>query len=324
MIPILLLAASIGADPAPLVIESPTVDLGELAANKPLVHAFRLKNAGPVPLVITDVSGVCGCVRPAIGSKNLKPSDETELTLGINLLTQPEGPNSWKLAVRFKTDGEPAVSGTVVVQVSAKVRKDVTVEPVALMLSAEREITGTLTVFDRRGKPLTVTGARLGIKDVRTEVKPAASADGKRSQRIDLTVTDACSAGQYADEVCIDTDDPEYKELRIPIRVVKKTAATGVRAVPESATLRFAKEQSTASVLLRLRDADDREVVVDKAETDHPFVACKWAAGPGPMTTLRVTVDLKDARVAGVGLVTVRLKGPTTETILVPVSWTVP
>jgi hypothetical protein len=179
-------------------------------------------------------------------------------------------------------------------------------------------------VVDRRVKTLTVTGARVGLKDVKLEVKPAADADGKRSQRIELTVTDACPPGQYADEVCIDTDDPDYKELRIPLRVVKKVAATGVRAVPANPIVRFAKDQPSASAIVRLRDAGDREVVVDKAEADHPAVTCKWAAGPGIMASLRITVDLKDARAAGVAVVTVRLKGPAAETILVPVSWTVP
>ena len=324
MTPLLLLAATLCADPAPLAIEAPAVDLGERTANKPLVHAFRLKNTGSAPLTVTEVTGVCGCVRQALGSRTLNPGEGTELTVGINLLTQPEGPNTWKLAVRYRTDADPPATGERVVQIAAKVRKDVAVEPVALMLSAEREITGALTVIDRRGKPLTVTAARLGLRDVRAEVKPAADAGGQRSQRIELTVTDACPPGQYADEVCIDTDDPEYTDLRIPLRVVKKAAATGVQVSPGSATLRFARDQATASALVRLRDADGRTVEVEKAESDHPAIACKWAAGPGAMATLRVTVELTDARAAGVGVVTVRVKGPSPETLLIPVSWTVP
>src|SRR3954449_7215726 len=98
MTALLLAAALVGAEPGPLAIESPTVDLGERAANKPLVHVFRLKNAGTSPLTITDVTGVCGCVRQQLGARVLKPGEGTELTLGINLLTQPEGPNIWKLA----------------------------------------------------------------------------------------------------------------------------------------------------------------------------------------------------------------------------------
>jgi len=324
MIPLLLLAATVAADPSPLAIESPNVDLGELAANKPLAHTFRLKNTGSTAITITDVVGVCGCFRHQLAAHALEPGQATDLSVAINLLTQPEGPNSWKMAIRYRTQSNAPATGEQLIQVTAKVRKDVSVEPVALMMSAEKEITGTLTVIDRRGRPLSVTGVRLGLKDVKAEVKPAADSGGRRTQKIDLTVADACPPGQYADEVCIDTDDPAYKELRIPLRVVKKSAATGVQAAPASVTLRFAKGQTTASSLVRLRDAADGEVLVDKAESDHPAIACKWAAGPGAMTTLRVTVDFDKAKAAGVAVVTVRLKGPTAESILIPVSWTLP
>jgi hypothetical protein len=321
MAPILLLAVVIGADPSPLVVDKPTVDLGELAANKPVVQVFRLKNTSAAPLTITEIAGGCGCFRQQLTDKVIEPGKTSELTIGINLMTQPEGANTWRAVVRYQTE---ATKGEQLLQIAAKVKKDVIVEPVALMLLSEKEITGTLTVIDRRGKPLTVTGARVGLKDVRTEVKAAADAGGKRMQKIELTVADACAPGQYADEIAIDTDDPEYRELRIPVRVIKKAAATGVEAVPASATLRFAKEQTSASSLLRLRDADGREVIVDKAEADHPAIACKFASGPGSMATLRVTVDLSKANAAGVGVVMVKLKGPTAETILIPVSWTLP
>lgn len=322
MTPLLLLAASIAADPSPLTIASPSVDLGERSAGLPLVHVFRLRNTGPDSLTITEVTGVCGCVRKSLGSSQVKPGETTELTVGVNLLTQPEGPNAWKLAVRYRTDA--GVTDHQVVQVAARVRKDVAVEPVALMLSAEKEITGSVTVFDRRGKPLTVTAVRLGLPAVKSEIDPPTNADGRRAQRIKLTVTDACPVGQHADEICIDTDDPDYRELRIPLRVIKKAPSTGVQAIPGTTTVRFAKGQEVGSGLVRLRDADGQKVVVDRIEADHPAVTCKWAAGPGSMATVRVTIDLKEARAAGVGVVSVRLKGPTEETILIPVSWTVP
>ena len=164
---------------------------------------------------------------------------------------------------------------------------------------------------------------RLGLKDVKADVKPASDADGKRAQKIEVTVTDGCPAGQYADEVCIDTDDPEYKELRIPLRSSRRPRdrrASGAGQRDDA----LRQGSGNGVDVSALRDADDREVVVEKAEADHPAVRCKWAAGPGTMTTLRVTVDLSQARAAGVGVVTVKLKGPTAETILIPVSWTLP
>ena len=132
--------------------------------------------------------------------------------------------------------------------------------------------------------------------------------------------------GQFADEICIDTDDPEFKELRIPLRIIKKAPASGVQSVPSSVTLRFAKDQPTATSLVRLKDADDGAVTIGKAESDHPAIACKWAPGPGAMATLRpVTVDLEKAKGAGVAVVTeVQIKGPSPETILIPVSWNAP
>jgi hypothetical protein len=324
MFPALFLAVVVAAEPKPLAIDMPSVDRGELNANKPLVQTFRLKNTGAVPITITDVAGLCGCFRHELTAKVIEPGKTIDLVIGINLLTQPEGPNTWKMLVRYRVDADPPTTGERLVQIAAKVRKEVSVEPVALMMLSEKAMTGTLTVIDRRGKPLTVTTARIGLKDVKTEVKPAIDAGGRRTQKVEITVGDACPAGQYADEICIDTDDPEYRELRIPVRVVKKSAASGVRAVPESATLRFAKEQTSATTLLRLRDAENREVVVEKAEADHPAITCKWAAGPGQMATLRVTVDRSKANALGLGVITVRVKGPAAETIVIPVSWTLP
>jgi hypothetical protein len=270
---------------------------------------------------VTDVTGVCGCFRHQLAAGVIPPGESTELTVGINLLTQPEGPNTWKLAVRYKAG---TAAGEQVLQIAAKVKKDVSIEPVAMLLSAEKEITGTFTVTDRRPKPLTITGVRIGIKDVRAEVKAPVDAGGRRTQKVELTVADAGPAGQHIDEVCLDTDDPEYRELRVPFRVVKKTPAVGVQVAPSNLTLRFATGQATASALVRLKDAKDGEVVVESAESDHPAIACKWAAGPGTMATLRVTVDREKARAAGVGVVTVKVRGPARETLILPVSWTLP
>jgi len=320
----LLLAAMVGAEPAPLAVDLPSVDKGELAANKPLVHTFRLKNTTDLSITVTEISAGCGCFRNEVSERLIAPGKVVDLTVGMNLLSQPEGPNTWKLAVRYRVESNPPSTGERALQIMAKVKKDVNVEPVALMLLSEKEITGTLAVTDRRGKPLTVIGARIGLKNVTTEVKAAKDADGRRTQTIAITVDESCPAGQYADELCIDTDDPEYKELRIPVRVVKKAASTVVQALPASVTLRFAKEQTTASYLVRLRDAGEKEVLVEKAECDHPAVSLKFAAGPGAASTLRVTVDLNKSKAAGVAFVSVQLKGPKPETIVIPVSWTLP
>src|SRR5262249_59811448 len=102
---------SVAADTAPLVIDNPSVDLGELTANKPLVQTFKLKNAGRDPITITEIAAGCGCFRHRLEASIIPPGETTELTVGINLLTQPEGPNTWRLAVRCKTEASPAATG---------------------------------------------------------------------------------------------------------------------------------------------------------------------------------------------------------------------
>jgi hypothetical protein len=314
----LVLASALAADPPPLQADRPTVDLGSQPAHKSLVHTFQLKNTGATGLTITDVGGGCGCFRHKLGQRTLEPGQRTELTVTISLLAQPAGARSWDLAVRYAS-GETARD--LPVRLTATVSRDVSVEPAALMLSAEGAITGTVTVIDRRPKPLTVTGARLGIKGVSAIVQPRKRAEGLVTQAIDVAVAADVPPDQYADELCLDTDDPTTPEIRVPLRVVKRAVGKGVQAFPGTASLRFAKGQETATTLLRLKDAADAQVTVGEASSDQAGIAVKWAAGPDRMVTVRVTVDRAKAPPSGIGVVTVKVTGPATETVLIPVSW---
>jgi hypothetical protein len=314
----LLIAWTLAADPPPLQVERPTVDLGTVPAHRPLAHTFQLKNAGVGPLTITGISGGCGCFRHKVGRQTLDPGQTTELTVTLSLLAQPAGPRTWDLTVQY-TDGTTARE--LPARLTAKVSREVTVEPAAVMLSAAGEITGTVTVVDRRAKPLTVTGARLGIKGVSAAVRPGKRADAGFVQAIDVTVAADVPADQYADELCLDTDDPMTPEIRVPVRVVKKSVGTGVRPYPATAALRFATGQATATTLLRLKVAADGRVAVGEVSADPPGVAVKWAAGPEHMATVRVTVDRAKVPPSGVGVVAVKLTGPAAETVLIPVTW---
>ena len=314
----LFLAAALAADPPPLKADRAAVDLGPVPAHKPLAHTFQLTNTGKVPLTVTDVAGGCGCFRHKVGRRTLDPGQGTELAVTVSLLAQPAGARAWDLRVRY-VSGETA--NDLPIRLTATVTRDVSVEPAALMLSAEGEITGSVSVVDRRPKPLSITGARLGIKGVSATVRPGKRADGVFVQAIDVAVAADVPPGPYADELCLDTDDPTTPEIRVPIRVVKKGAARGVQAFPGSAVLRFAKGQETATTLLRLKDAADGQVTIAEGSSDGPGIGVKWAAGPDRMATLRVTVDRANAPPSGIGVVTVKLTAPAAETIVIPVSW---
>jgi hypothetical protein len=314
----LVLASALAADPPPLQADRAAVDLGAQPAHKLLAHTFQLKNTGAALLTISEVGGGCGCFRHKLGQRTLEPGQTTDLTVTISLLAQPAGVRTWDLAVRYAS-GETARD--LPIRLTATVSRDVSVEPAALMLSAEGAITGTVTVVDRRPKPLSVTGARLGIKGVSATIQPRKRTEGAVIQAIDVAVAADVPPDQYADELCLDTDDPTTPEIRVPIRVVKKAVGKGVQAFPGSASLRFARGQETATTLLRLKDAADGQVTVGEASADQAGIAVKSAAGPERMATVRVTVDRAKVPPSGVGVVTVKVTGPAAETVLIPVSW---
>ena len=324
-----LLALTLAADPAgPLRADDATISRGPVRAAGPLVQTFKLTNPGRRSLLLTEVAGVCGCLKPAFGTRKLGPGEGTELRVEINLLTQPAGPATWRMAVRYRvepgTGDEKIEEAELVLQIAADVVKDVAVEPVALQLTGDKDLRRTITLTDGRAKPLTATGVRLTSKFLTATLgKPAKDKDGRTVQAVELVVNDDCPAGLMTDDVCIDTDDPLYREFRVPVRMLKRAAATAtVAAVPESATLRFAAGQATASTLVRLRDPSERPVEVAKAECDSDAVACKWAAADDGSVTVRVTVG--GVKTSGVAVVKLTLAKPAATTVSIPVAWTVP
>lgn len=303
----------------PLQIDKTRVDCGDVSATKSLVQTFQLTNTGAVPLQLTEVVGSCGCFRRELAARELAPGARTTLTVAMNLLTVPEGVNSWRVTVRYRSGDTP---GEQTIVLTAKVLKEISVEPVSLFIATEKETHATLTVTDRRAKPLRITEVRTGIPHVTGTVAPRK--EGEQTQIITVHIPERTPTGQHADEVCLVTDDPTCPELRIPLRLAKRSPHDGAEVLPASAIVRFAQEQTTGSVLLRVRAADGKEVVIASIETDHEALTTKWVPGPGAMATVRLTLDRAKLTAAGGTIVTVKLRSPTQESLAIPLSWTLP
>src|SRR5262245_12040168 len=83
--------------PAPLAAK------GDVKAGPPLIHTFELWHNAPAGIVtITKVEAGCGCLRQTLSSGVLQPGERAKLTLEVNTLTQPDGPNRWQIAVSYK------------------------------------------------------------------------------------------------------------------------------------------------------------------------------------------------------------------------------
>ncbi len=312
-------------NPAPLQAIEAVVDHGEVKAGAILSHSFRLKNGGTSLITIGDVVAGCGCLRPRVSSRMLQPGASAEVKVEINTISQSAGPNTWKVTVHYLhgPEGKTTEHQLELIQ-KAKIVREINVEPVALYLSIEKETSHTIVITDRRSKPLTVSEARCSHKHVKVQLTAVGvNVKGERIQQVHVTVLDDCPPGFHSDVVQLVTDDPACRELRIPMTVVCK-APGQITATPDQMTLRLAEGQNAASGLIRLRDPDDRTVVVDKMEADHPAVRMKWAAGPGSMATVRVGIELTGERSSGLASVRVHIKEPKPQTLVIPVVWQVP
>ena len=320
---ILLAALAAGQPPAPPAAfhaPAPLAAKGDVKAGPPLVHTFDLAHAGTGTVTITKIESGCGCLRQSLAAAALQPGGKTELTVEVNTLTQPDGPNRWQVVVAYKVEspGAPLQTGELLLQITAKLSRDISVTPPQVAFSSTGEASQVLTVSDKRAKPLTVLKAASSSPHLTVEVAPAAGQPRAQSVTVKLAAT--APAGHRDETVVLYTDDAECPELRVPVRVLKRAAA-GVTATPDAVNLRLAAGQTEGSALVLLRSPDGKAVSVAGADSDLPGVQVKCSAGSGPVATVRIIVPEAVAARAGSCTVRVRLTEPGGE-VTIPVSWT--
>lgn len=321
---ILLTALGVGnPPPGPLHCPAPAAARGDVKGGPPLAHTFDLTHTGQGTLTITKVEAGCGCLRQVLTTTTLQPGETAKLTLEVNTLTQPDGPNRWQAQVSY-TVATPASSPQprqLLLQISATLAREVSVTPPQVAFSCTGEAMQVLTLTDRRAKPLTVLKAGASNPHLGVEIgKPATAPTGERVQPVTLKLAADAPTGHRDETVLLLTDDPEYPELRVPVRVLKRVPG-GVAAVPDSVAVRFAAGQTEVSQLVQLRSPDGKPITVTGAESDHPAVTVKWSAGPAALATVRVTVTDPGNGRPGTATVRVRLAEPAGHEVAIPVSW---
>jgi hypothetical protein len=318
---ILLLATGVANPPAtPLQCAAPTAAKGDNKGGPPLVHTFDLVHAGTGTLTITKVEAGCGCLRQLLTANVLQPGETARLTIDVNTLTQPDGPNRWQIRVNYKAEApgaQPQV-GELLLQITANLSREVAVNPPQLGFSTSGVASQTITVTDTRAKPLTVLKAGVSTPHLTVEIGPREAGKG---QAIIVKVSADAPVGHTDQVVTLLTDDTEYPELRVPVRLLKRAGGT-VTAAPDSVAVRFAAGQTEVSTLVQLRGTDGKPVGITAAESDHPGVTVKWSPTAGPVAVVRVTVTEAAAIQPGTCKVRVRLAEPSAQEVVIPVGWT--
>jgi hypothetical protein len=292
------------------------VDKGEVKGGLPLSHRFTIRNRGPEAVEITDVRPSCGCLGPKLGKRRLQVGESAQLLLEVNTLTQPAGVNNWRVTLRYKS-GE--VEQELPLYVSARIVTEITVEPPSLAIYTDTSISHEITVIDRRVEPLIVRAVSTSSPNVHTQLGEVRRDDAGHWRRaIQVEVLADCPEGTHAETLHICTSDPVYSELKVPFTIVKR-ARQLVSAAPSAVVLSESAERPLPARVVLLSTVDERPVRIERVESDHPAVACRWAQGPGLQATLKIRVDRK--QISGDRLraaVHVLLSEPA-ETITVPV-----
>jgi len=318
----LLVLGAVGPDArAELRFAEPVVRLGEIKAGAPLTRDFAFTNTGPEKVELLEAHPSCGCLVPRLEQRLFQPGEKGAIRLDINTLGQPPGPHTWQLHVRIRR-GE-SVEETIL-EVTAQIVVELSVSPAALAFFANGPLSLEVTLTDQRAQPLQqlevrTTSSRIQATLLGTTRDPA----DHQVFRVGLAVAADCPDGRFEETLDLFTTDPLYRHLQVPVTVVH-----GVRerlsVLPAEVAVRAAPSQPIPSQLLRIRDADDRPVLIESITADNPAIQCRWAAGPGNCATVRVLLDRE--RLSGNTLqssIHIRLAVPAQQTLSVPVSCTV-
>src|SRR5262245_57003493 len=106
---ILALAAGVANPPpappaTPLHCPAPNAARGDVKAGPPLAQTFELTHKGTGTLVIAKIEAGCGCLRQSLTTHILQPGETAKLTIEVNTLTQPDGPNRWQITLAYRTE----------------------------------------------------------------------------------------------------------------------------------------------------------------------------------------------------------------------------
>jgi hypothetical protein len=319
------LALSLLAAPtawADLQFPQPQADAGSVFCGAALTHSFAFVNQGPEPVVITDLRASCGCATPRLARRSYQPGERGELVLEVHTLSQAPGPHTWRVQVCSQS-GDRAVEATL--ELTATVVTEIRVEPAAVTMLTDSALGQEIVVTDLRPRPFSLVGVHASSAALTAQLGESyRDADGHWARKIWIEVAGACPEGRHEEVLGIYTDDARYRELQVPVTIVKRPRER-LSATPSQVSLTAPPGQPVPSRIVLIRDRDNQPVGVDRVLADDPAVTCQWAAGPEAMATVKIQVDRRRTASDSLHtLVHVYISKPVAQTLTVPVTCSLP
>jgi len=297
-------------------------DAGAVATGSRLVHRFRFVNEGPEKAVITGIRRSCGCLAPRIEQLEYLPREEGSLDLEVNTLTQAAGRQLWTLHVDYLLGPQRCEQQ---LELTAQMIPQITIEPAALVVHAERAPEHKLILTDQRPSHLHVLDIRTSSAYLSGQVsRQGRDGRGHWQSEIVLGASKSLPIGQQSAEVLIYTDDAVHPILKVPVTILCNDQKR-VGAVPEEVHIIAADNGSIPSRMVRLRDNQNAQVAIERVDVRVPALVCTWANGPGTQATLKVQIDPKRLGEKSFNsAIDVHLARPEPLTITIPIKFSRP
>jgi hypothetical protein len=264
---------------AQLRFTMPSADLGELRGGPVYDQRFDFVNDSAQALEITDIRLGCGCLQSVLDKRVFAAGEKGSLRLNIRTLGQPNGARTWQAYVQYRQGTQTRET---TLTVAATIRNEITVEPSIIAMSVETALKQEVTITDHRPAPAKVKAVLASSPAIRVTAQP--TANGVTRVTLEVSAV-ALTALRQEETLDIYTDDPYYRQLQVPITVMKASRPT-VSATPENVEI-----IGPGSQLVRLRGMGGKAVRIDKAEANNPGIKCTWAKGPGNDATLKISAD---------------------------------
>ncbi len=230
------------------------------------------------------------------------------------------GAHTWQVQVTYRNSSGVHEAQ---LQVAGRVVAEVRVQPSSLTLFTETVATHEITLTDLRDHPLNVTAVVTTSPNLKATLKPAGQdASGHRTFQIALTATADFTPGRHEELIVVGTDDPGYRELKVPVTVVKRPKGS-ISSAPSAVTLVATPGQAVPSRIVLLKAEGDEAIMIDHVEPDDEAIRCTFVSGPGNMATLKVTLDRSKIGPGGLhSAVHVYVSKPNREVLALPVTCT--
>ena len=284
---VLLLASLCGAVPAraDLHFAEPAAHVGVVYAGAALSHEFIFENQGPEPVAIIGARTSCGCVLPRLPQATYRQGEKGSVVLEVNTLSQAAGPHAWNVTLNYQIG---SVRREMCLQLTARLLSEITIQPAALVVFADKIGQHELALSDCRPEPFAVRTVRASSDKLLPRIsKASAASQGETTWKISLALADDYPDGRHDEIMDVYTDDPRYRDIRVPVTVIKNRHQR-LAVTPSQVELVAAAGQPFPSRLLRIRDEQEQPVHIDQVWCDDPAILCEWSQKAGPLATVRV------------------------------------